>query len=132
MTDIAGMALAAAGMATSISSPDYAALGVAAIGATIGGFLSVAATPASFQETRRTAAIKWGVSSLASIAFTPWLFQNAVHHPVQTAGVTIPVANTAEAMLALSTAVACVAWVTIQLAQLAYAKWLKKKLEIQG
>jgi hypothetical protein len=128
VTDLAAYALASAGVATAILPPDYGALGVAAIGGIIGGFLSVAIVPEAPSETRRSIGLKWAVSSLTSIAITPFLFQRLTHAvTIETAaGVRVIEAslpNTAEAMLALSTVVAFVAWVTLRLGQAAWSQW---------
>lgn len=114
-------------MATAILPPDYGALGVAAIGGIIGGFLSVAIVPEAPTETRKSIGLKWAVSSLTSISITPFLFQRLTHETVNAAGVVdIPMLpNTAEAMLALSTAVAFVAWVTLRIGQAAWAWFLR-------
>lgn len=128
VTDLAAYALASAGMATAILPPDYSALGVAAIGGIIGGFLSVAIVPEAPTETRKTIGLKWAVSSLTSITITPFLFQRLTHASIvqsaEGAKVVDPVLpNTAEAMLALSTVVAFLAWVSLRLAQAAWTRW---------
>jgi len=132
LTDLAAYSLAAAGAATAILPPDYGALGVAAIGGIIGGFLSVAMVPEAPTETRRSIGLKWAVSSLTSIALTPALFQHLSSTTVDQSGVVFAAVlhNTAESMLALSTAVAFVSWVSLRLVQAAYAKWLLGKLQV--
>jgi len=129
--DIAAYALASAGMATAILPPDFAALGVAAIGGIIGGFLSVAIVPEAPTETRRSIGLKWAVSSLTSITITPFLFQRMTQAIANAAGELIPpmLPNTAEAMLALSTAVAFVSWITLRLGQAAWARWIASKID---
>jgi hypothetical protein len=129
ITDLAAYALASAGMATAILPPDYGALGVAAIGGIIGGFLSVAIVPEAPTETRRSIGLKWAVSSMTSIAITPFLFQRLTHAVTIESGsgnvrvIEASLPNTAEAMLALSTVVAFVAWVTLRLGQAAWSRW---------
>jgi hypothetical protein len=132
LTDLAAYALASAGIATAILPPDYSALGVAAIGGIIGGFLSVAIIPEAPIETRRSIGLKWAVSSLTSITLTPFLFQWLTTASVTEAGAVVAptLHNTAETMLALSTVVAFVAWVTLRLAQGAYARWMAGKLDV--
>lgn len=129
LTDAAAYLLASLGVATTIAPPDYGALGVAAIGGVIGGFLSVAIVPAEKGETRRTVGLKWGVSSLTSISLTPFLFQRLTAH-ANAAGELPTLTNTAEAMLALSTVVGFGAWVALQLAQVAWHKWAARKLDV--
>lgn len=132
VSDFAAGALAAAGVATTILPPDYAALGVAGIGGIIGGYLSVAILPESKNETRRTLGMKWAVSSLTSVTMTPFLFQRLTHATYDAAGAVIAeetLPNTAEAMLALSTTVAFVAWATLRIAQAAWDRWIRKKVD---
>lgn len=132
ITDLAAYALASAGMATAILPPDYSALGVAAIGGIIGGFLSVAIVPEAPTETRRSIGLKWAVSSLTSITITPFLFQQLTEPHVTEAGVVVApmLRATAESMLALSTVVAFVAWVSLRLAQAAWARWMAGKIDV--
>lgn len=137
LPDLAAYALAAAGAATTLVPPDYSALGVAAIGGVIGGFLSVSIVPEANSESRRTLSVKWAVSTLTSIAITPFLFQRwtrvsvdpacaALKAMAECAPVPALLSNTAEAMLALSTTVAFLAWITLRLLQLAWEKRLRK------
>lgn len=134
ITDLAAYALASAGVATAILPPDYGALGVAALGGIIGGFLSVALVPEVPTETRRSIGLKWAVSSLTSIAITPFLFQKLSNPTVSVAGdiVAPMLQNTAEAMLALSTVVAFVAWVTLRIGQAAWAWVVRGWLRSHG
>jgi hypothetical protein len=133
ITDLAAYALASAGMATAIMPPDYGALGVAAIGGIIGGFLSVAVVPEAPTETRRSIGLKWAVSSLTSITITPFLFQRLSHPEVNAAGILVQfLPNTAEAMLAMSTMVAFVAWLTLRIGQAAWAWFLRGYLRGHG
>lgn len=135
ITDLAAYALAAAGAAVTIMPPDYAALGVAAIGGIIGGFLSVSIVPESASETRRSVGVKWAVSTLTSITITPFLFQRWTQPTADPACAAVKsldcpmlaamLPNTAEAMLALSTSVAFIAWVSLRLAQAAWERWLR-------
>ena len=123
--------LATAGAATTILSPDYAAIGVATVGGVIGGYLSVSIIPDFSVETRRTIAVKWSTATLTSIATTPFLFQRLSNHTIDSAGKVVEAVlpATAEAMLALSTTVAFVAWVTLLTCQVLWQKYIKRKLE---
>lgn len=135
--DLAAYALIAAGAATTIVPPDYAALGVAAIGGVIGGFLSVSIVPEAVWESRRSLGVKWAVSTLTSITLTPFLFQRWTQPAVDAACAELRPAlecvktaallpNTAEAMLALSTSVAFLAWISLRLAQAAWERRLRR------
>lgn len=140
LTDVAAYILGATGVAVAMSPPDYAALGVAALGGIIGGFLSVAImpeppvrnpTPEKPDKRRRSVAAKWAVSTLTSISITPFLFQRWAQ-PVAEAGEAVRAGilpNSAEAMLALSTAVAFLAWGTLFLLQVAWRKWISNKIK---
>jgi len=129
ITDGAALVLASTGLATTMLPIDYAALGVALCGGIIGGFISVAMIPESPHETRRTRATKWAVASLTSICFSPFLFeywtQSTDHAGVETGLSLLP--PTAAAMLALSTAIGFVAWVSLWICQAAWEKWLRKR-----
>jgi len=88
----------------------------------------VAIVPEAPTETRKTIGLKWAVSSLTSITITPFLFmrrpQASTVQAAAGANVVDPVLpNTAEAMLALSTVVAFLAWVSLRLAQAAWTRW---------
>lgn len=130
ITDIAAYILVATGATVAMAPPDYAALGVAAIGGVIGGYLSVSIMPeeravANPEKRRRSIAAKWAVSTLTSIAITPFLFQRWTD---AAEGAVAILPKSAEAMLALSTAVAFVAWGTLFIGQWAWRKWLKGRL----
>lgn len=130
VTDIAAYVLVATGATVAMAPPDFAALGVAAIGGVIGGYLSVSIMPEERamqdpDKRRRSLAAKWAVSTLASIAFTPFLFQRWT----EVADGVVPILpRSAEAMLALSSAVAFVAWGSLFICQWAWQRWLKDKL----
>lgn len=122
--DVAGAVMASSAISVMLA-PDYAALATATIGAVIGGFLSVAIVP---ETTRKAMRVKWAVSTFTSICTSPFLFQN-FSTPFVVDGVLheayLP--KTAEAMLALSTAIALGAWVALRLAQLAWEQKLRRR-----
>ena len=132
LIEISLMAIAASGSFTVIAPTDYRAIGVAAIGAIIGGLLAARL----LRKTLKDESMEWiwGVSTLASIAFSPALFDVlstplVVDEVVKQAAV-IP--RSASMMLALSTAVAISGWGILAFIQVAVIGTIRNWCEKLG
>lgn len=98
--------------------PDYAAIGVAAIGATIGALLAMAKFP---EESRSATYAKGACSWLFSIGFSPAIFQGLVAEQY------LP--PRAEAMVALSVTLSFSAWVTLEIVHGIWLRYVRRRLE---
>ena len=124
MLDLAIGGILTAGAFSTIAPADYRALGVAAIGAIIGGLIAARMfrtkdAPSEPLETM------WAISTLAGIAFSPALFDYLSTPAFNAAGEVIRaevIPRSVSMMLALSTGVAATAWGTLKAAHTA---WLK-------
>jgi hypothetical protein len=129
MLDLAIAGVLTAGAITTIAPADYRAIGVAAIGAIIGGLIAARVFRSKDQEPLEW---MWGVSTLAGIAFSPALFDylsipvyDVTGHMVRAE--VIP--RSVSMMLALSTAVAAFSWGGLKAINSAWQKHFKVWLE---
>lgn len=130
MLDLAIGGIVFAGAMTTVAPADYRAIGVAAIGAIIGGL--IAARMFRNKETKEPLEMMWGISTLAGVAFSPALFDYlstpVVDHSGQVIRSTI-IPRGETYMLALSTATAMASWGTLRVLHQGWTKIVKKWLE---
>jgi hypothetical protein len=128
MIDLAIAGILAAGAATTIAPADYRAMGVAAIGAIIGGLIAAR----MFRDETQPLEWMWGVSTLASVAFSPFLFDYLSIPVYDSLGQLIRaeiLPRSVSAMLALSTAVAMGAWGTLKAIHAGWTRYVKRRIE---
>lgn len=126
MLDLAIAGILAAGAMTTIAPADYRAIGVAAIGAIIGGLIAAR----MFRDESQPIEWMWGVSTLAGVAFSPALF-DYLSVPAYTADGQILraeiIPRSVSMMLALSTLVAMLAWGTIKAGHAGWMRYVRAR-----
>lgn len=129
MLDLAISGIAAAGAMTTIAPADYRAIGVATIGAIIGGLIAAR----MFRDESQPLEWMWGVSTLAGVAFSPALF-DYLSVPAYTADGQILraeiIPRSVSMMLALSTLVAMLAWGTIKAGHAGWMRYVKARFAV--
>lgn len=128
MLDLAIAGILTAGAATTIAPADYRALGVAAIGAIIGGLIAAR----MFRDESQPLEWMWGVSTLASVAFSPALFDYLSIPVYDAMGQLIRaeiLPRSVSMMLALSTGVAMVAWGSLKAVHAGWLRYVKRRID---
>lgn len=134
LIDISLIVIVAAGATATIAPPDYRAIGVAAIGAVIGGLIAARV----FRDRRRGDSPEWtwGISTLTSIAFSPAIFDYLSTPLMSPDGATVLASavlpKSASMMLATATTIAICSWGLLKLLHKNIIGGAKAKLEKMG
>ena len=131
LLDYAIASTAFVGAAMQVTSADYRQLGVAAIGAILGGLVAAG----RFRKKEKTPLLEmWGVSTLSSIAFSPALFEWLSSPKLSQQGEVLSaafVSATPAALLGVSAFVALCSWGVLAViyygSQRITDAWMKRK-----
>lgn len=128
MLDLAIASIAISGAATTMLPPDYKALGVAAIGAVIGGLV---AARMFRDEQHEPLEWMWALSSMMGIVMAPALFDwMSTPRVVEGAAMTAPMIDrTANNLLALSFVISMVSWGTAKVLHKGWIEVVKKWID---
>lgn len=128
MLDLAIASIAISGAATTILPPDYKSLGVAAIGAVIGGLV---AARMFRNEQREPLEWMWALSSMMGIAVAPATFDwMSTPRIVEGAVMAAPMIDrTANNLLALSFTISMVSWGTAKVLHKGWIEVVRKWLD---